>query len=846
MDNRERFATTGSISHKKYSSVCKLTHKIAMVVLYIPFFYFFSNNSFSSFGSFKCIDDRVISDIESFARHDLLDLLKDNRQVDNEVMSYFYGDFATEPNNFRFSQDERCLILSLVQHVNESSGIDDLNNEFEKLSLQAENMSRISGLTWYFKHFQNSDINFNAIDENEIEIEPQIDKIETQTHYVLQKLLETANQNHSRPKAGRRFNREVKQWALSLRIIAGPTGYSMVQKNLELALPSLSRINYHMHNKGPMIIEGVPRFEELKIYLNERNMPPIVSLSEDATRIENRVQYDSKKNILVGFVPPLNQNGMPIPLVFKARHTDEIVQHFCNNTPTSTNIITIMAQPIGNAPSFCLLVFGTKNEFVGEDVARRWNYLTDQLKLIGINVLTISSDSDPKYNRAMRKNSHLGCQSKTFDGEWFKCGDGDATIPYYVQDTPHTVCKLRNILIKTRKYPQMLKFGVFYIQLAHLQFVLDHFPKDYHQLTQTILKPEDRQNFSSVLRICDHKVLQLLRDNVENSAATVKYLEIIRDFHDAYMDESISPLDRISKLWYSIFLVRIWRQYVLKTPHLTLRDNFITWNTFSCMEHNAHAMVQIILFLKATNQPKYFKPWLYSSQPCEGFYRLIRSFTPCFSQVTNCTVKDFLHRVHKIELQKEISSDSSNNFIFSEKIKTKNDTQTNDFLLPNKNEILQTILKAKKEAIDNAIGFGLINENERNVDLVCHIMPWTPKASKLIEDEVMNESIELVLEQLKHTKLKNFADEFGEEPIDTTSQYTEIFGSVERIIIKKMSLCWLLRKDGQKLSSDRLLRVQIKSAKMKCNKRKRAPVKHFSNRYTWLQFNKRKVNKRYK
>lgn len=839
--------------YQKYSTV-----RICVVFSigrFIDIAFSLSINSFSSEGAFKFINDDVITEVECFVRDELLDLLKQSRNIDHNVMSCFYGKFAAKPNQFQFSHDEKCLILSLVQYNNEPHGVNDLSTVLADLDLQEKRKPNKSSSRWYFENnnCENSDIHFDDVDHfdqtNEIESQNESQN-ETQTHYVLNRLLETANQNKLRHKAGYRFYPDVKQWAVGLRNIAGPTAYTMLQKNLDLALPSLSTVNYLMHNKGPAMIEGVPRLKELRIYLLERNMPLTICLSEDATNIENRVQYDSKKNILVGFVPPLDQNGMPIPLMFKARHAEEIVQHFCNNIPTSTSIITVMAQPIGNAPPFCLLAFGTDTKFVGEDVAKRWNYLINELNKIGINVLTFSSDSDSKYNRAMRKNAQLGCKSVTFDAGWFKCGGDVVQIPYYVQDTPHLVGKLRNLLVKTLRYPEMLQFGNYFIQLNHLQFLLNHVPKDQHQLTQTILRPEDKQNFASVLRICDQRVRQLLLDHVEGSAGTVKFLEIIQNFHDSYMDTTLSSLDRVSKLWYSTFLARIWRQYVLKKPNRTLRDNFITWNTFSCMEHNAHAMVLIILFLNTSNQPNLFKPWLYSSQPCEGFYRILRSFTPCFSQVTNCTVKEMLYRIHRIGLQNDISNDSSNKFIFPNKLKAKYQERTNDSTLPNKSEILQEILAAKTKAIDDAITLGLMNENERSkIDLDSHIEPYSRKTTRSrqkesFEDEMghysSDQSSEAIFGQLEHTSLKNFAYKFGEEPIDEKSQYTDIFGGDKRIVIKKMSLCWFLRKGGPKLSSDRLLRVQNKTSKMKCKKRKCAPVKHFPRRFIQPKFNQRK------
>lgn len=58
---------------------------------------------------------------------------------------------------------------------------------------------------------------------------------------------------------------------------------------------------------------------------------------------------------------------------------------------------------------------------------------------------------------------------------------------------------------------------------------------------------------------------------------------------------------------------------------------------------------------------------------------------------------------------------------------------------------------------------------------------------------------------LKNICLKNFATKFVNEPVDDRSTYVEIPSSnARRMIVKKTSLCWLLRDDQTKLSSDRL------------------------------------------
>lgn len=91
-----------------------------------------------------------------------------------------------------------------------------------------------------------------------------------------------------------------------------------------------------------------------------------------------------------------------------------------------------MAQPMEDkVPPFCLLVFGTDNKYSSKDVSHRWKCIIDELHKLKIQVLTVSSDSDPRYNHAMRQMSLLGCDSDLLaNSEWFSCGNNGETLGY--------------------------------------------------------------------------------------------------------------------------------------------------------------------------------------------------------------------------------------------------------------------------------------------------------------------------------------------------------------------------------------------------------------------------------
>lgn len=80
--------------------------------------------------------------------------------------------------------------------------------------------------------------------------------------------------------------------------------------------------NIHVNSNCPVrcvndlksrVVEGELRSEELMKYLDEHKAKKIVWISEDATAITSKVNYDPITNQLVGILLPLGKNGNPIP-----------------------------------------------------------------------------------------------------------------------------------------------------------------------------------------------------------------------------------------------------------------------------------------------------------------------------------------------------------------------------------------------------------------------------------------------------------------------------------------------------------------------------------------------------
>lgn len=75
-----------------------------------------------------------------------------------------------------------------------------------------------------------------------------------------------------------------------------------------LQISSLFRF---LNNTQNNVTEGCFRFEELKVFLIKRNLPPKIWISKDATRITGKTEYDTKSNKVIGFVLTL-ENGCPL------------------------------------------------------------------------------------------------------------------------------------------------------------------------------------------------------------------------------------------------------------------------------------------------------------------------------------------------------------------------------------------------------------------------------------------------------------------------------------------------------------------------------------------------------
>lgn len=266
----------------------------------------------------------------------------------------------------------------------------------------------------------------------------QDEQSEPKRSYFMQQLYKSAIRNSKREK-GNRYDSSLNLFCCYLFTIGGRLMYETLAANLPI--PTVHSVTHKIRNIVCDMMEGVCRFKELKTFLLSRGLPLIVWLSEDATRITERVQYDSETNQLVGFVLPLSSNGMPKSDTFVVKSAAEIERNFLESK-TSSLVYAIMAQPLqSNAPTFCLCLFGTDNKFDFKIVRRRWSFIRSGLEKEGISVLGISSDGDPRLLRAMQTEIQFNSNDST---KYYDFSGGKHEILYY-----HTLFSPKQYVHKT-------------------------------------------------------------------------------------------------------------------------------------------------------------------------------------------------------------------------------------------------------------------------------------------------------------------------------------------------------------------------------------------------------------
>lgn len=381
----------------------------------------------------------------------------------------------------------------------------------------------------------------------------------------------------------------------------------------------------------------------------------------------------------------------------------------------------------------------------------------------------------------------------------------------------HVATKLRNrLLCELIK----LTMGSKTVSIEHLKKLIKDVNKSIHGLSAYDICPLDRQNFRSYQKIIDKRVIEALKQYVKNSEGMVKYLQLCSDITYSFLDFELSPLDRLFRMFRSVFFLRIWHKWIKSSPSYTVKHNFISHNAYACIELNAKSMLELMKQFRDESMPQMFLLTMFDSQTCEKAFRQFRAMgTTNFIRI-NFSLYDLLHMVGKIEVQNEISyfKLADGNVLFPLSHKKSKKTQIHE--LPTDIDINSTIERAKKAAIQDAQFLKMTAENIDTHEFRSHLFATSN-----------NDEVEAILEDDEELdpRLDHFEDDFeamfngneeetreeaidqNKEEMNSDSRFTVVVDENGKgpKTIRKSTLVWILTEPGATVSKDRLKRVQV-------------------------------------
>ena len=110
------------------------------------------------------------------------------------------------------------------------------------------------------------------------------------------------------------------------------------------------------------------------------------------------------------------------------------------------------------------------------------------------------------------------------------------------------------------------------------------------------------------------EVINLLHE-IPDTEGTRAYLKIMNYSVTSFLCKVTDVKERLYRIWYVVFFLRMWKSWILSSKQYTLKDNFITNNAYTCIEINAHNLIKIVKIFRSTPNldSTMFHPSLFSS-----------------------------------------------------------------------------------------------------------------------------------------------------------------------------------------------------------------------------------------
>lgn len=397
----------------------------------------------------------------------------------------------------------------------------------------------------------------------------------------------------------------------------------------------------------------------------------------------------------------------------------------------------------------------------------RWKHIEKLFKNEGL-ICLFSTDGYPSFLAAMKGLTRFG--KKYYEHNVpipFMC-DKEASIKAF-QDAVHLLNKFRTRLMDTSC---ILKLGNYIASMNFLKILVKNpnVSKNDHNLNASDIgtydPSADKMNQKSSEKICQQSVIDLLERYVDGSDGTGAFLKVMQNIYNAFLNPTTTPLQRLYCAFFSLIFLRIWRNNLSKKES----ECFVSSNVWSSLELNSVFLYQLTL------QGNGHLVLVWNSQPCEEFFRQLRSMTSHNLTQINFNFLESLQKINRIEKINELVYDLKDVFDLEENLKMKSDAKEESQIpiyFPTQQECSDSISAALKDAIELCRNLGmkkleccdpdkfLKNTNIEPNEVQCHVEERTGESFVAPDyvcppESITSTEIALCSHEKKIIKIKNF------------------------------------------------------------------------------------------
>ena len=448
-----------------------------------------------------------------------------------------------------------------------------------------------------------------------------------------------------------KWHESSKRMLAALKKFGGPRSFRLVRLNF--AAPSESTVKRCWNRDLFRYPVGLPRevpmgkqmspADEVFVHLASLLKPKVALLelregeklpcqfSQDETPITSELSYSQHRDAALGSCGWQGAEHVCCDHFHIVLGDDDTtagkIEQLCDDAVRATYMRLCKMKPLSKKlPSLVVSLSPSCNRFYTVHVQQHWVQLDElfnkHIAPLGFTRSTHASDGDGRYFAAMKVNmtgdptwasgeatshwvdphkhaTHFRIEHEGFTLRGLLLSDGTITN-IEVQDCPHVIKKLASWLFVGRT----LQRGTSIATSTHLIHVFERFHVHKHKMEKAHVYRHDRQDTAGPTRFSGtgtRDCLKAMQVNyvsdydgsqhpAEDTQGTIDYLELISNVIRIHHSPSLPNVMRIEIASDVINDLRFWRNHLHHTPGFTLKEHFMSRQSFEHCTMECHSV----------------------------------------------------------------------------------------------------------------------------------------------------------------------------------------------------------------------------------------------------------------